>query len=537
MIGRLGRSALTAVFVLAAGAGAWAQGGASASLSGSVLDTDGGVVPGASVVVKNNATGVATTTITNTAGAFSVPALSAGTYTVSVSLSGFKTAVLKEVVVQAATPASVKVTLEVGNLSETIEVKANTEIIQTQSATISTTINADQINKIPLPTRNALNFVTFLPGVDTAGVNRDSLVNGLPQSAISISMDGVNIQDLYNKTGDGFFARVTPRQDAVEQVTVTSATPGADAAGAGAVQIRFVTRSGTNQYKGTAYHYFRHPDLNTNYFFNKRNNLDKNHVVLNQYGASESGPLVIPGLYDGRGKAFFFVNHEEFLQPTEVARTATMMNPISQTGVFQYTTAAGVQQINLLTLAASQNNPAITASLDPTIQSVLTRIRDTAPLGNLTQNTDPNTMRFVFQNQGRQIERQPTVRIDYNLGSQHRLSGTYNWEKVQRNPDILNDDDPAFPNLPNFSLYNSYRPSASIMLRSTLSGTMVNEARFGSAWGPSYFGLQNITPEQFDYLGGFALDFPLVTDPYINRNPSSRGAPTNKKKQTLKREK
>jgi hypothetical protein len=524
MQGRLAAIVLGLGVCLAHGAIASAQGGASSSLTGTVLDTGGGVVPGATVVVKNDATAIATNTLTNTAGVFSVPALDAGTYTVSVSLVGFKTAVVKNVVLAAATPSNIKVTLDVGSLNETIEVKTGAEIVQTQSATISTTINADQINKIPLPTRNALNFVTFLPGVDTAGVNRDSLINGLPQSTISITMDGVNIQDLYNKTGDGFFARVTPRQDAVEQVTVTSATPGADAAGAGAVQIRFVTRSGTNQYKGTAYHYFRHPSLNTNYFFNTRNGLDKNHVVLNQFGASEGGPLMIPGLFDGRGKAFFFVNHEEFHQPTEVARTATMLNPLSQTGVFQYTTSTGTQQINLLQLAAAQNNPAITSTLDPTIQSVLNQIAATAPQGNLTQNTDPNTMRFVFQNEGHQIERQPTVRIDYNLSATHRLSGSYNWEKVQRDPDILNDDDPAFPGLPNFSLYNSYRPSASLTLRSTLSGTMVNEARVGGAWGPSYFGLQNIVPEQFSYLGGFALDFPLVTDPYINRNPSARTA-------------
>ena len=115
----------------------------------------------------------------------------------------------------------------------------------------------DQINKMPLPTRNALNAVTFLTGVNTSGINRDANVNGLPQSFINITLDGVGNNDQYNKSTDGFFASVTPRQDAVEAVTVTMAAGGADIGGHGAVGINFVTRSGSNQFTGSAYEYYR----------------------------------------------------------------------------------------------------------------------------------------------------------------------------------------------------------------------------------------------------------------------------------------
>lgn len=228
---------------------AGAQGGSAASsLSGVVVDPGGGVVPGASVVVKNNATGVTLDTVTNTAGAFSVPALDPVTYTVTVSLMRFKTAVVTDVKLVAAMPASIKVTLDVGSVSETIEVKGHTDLIQTQSATVSSTIGTDQIKNLPLETRNALNFVTFLPGVDTIAAQRNSTISGLPQNTINITLDGVNVNNNRQKSSDGFYSMVRPQLDAIEEVTLTGATPGAESAGQGAVQVRFVTRSGSDRY-------------------------------------------------------------------------------------------------------------------------------------------------------------------------------------------------------------------------------------------------------------------------------------------------
>lgn len=120
-----------------------------------------------------------------------------------------------------------------------------------------------------------MDFVNFLPGVSTPGGNRDATINGLPQGVINITLDGVNIQDNTLETGAGFFAIVSPRLDAIEEVTVTTASQGADGAGQGAVQIKFVTRSGTNQFTGSAYHYYRNDTLNANTWFNNRNAIDK----------------------------------------------------------------------------------------------------------------------------------------------------------------------------------------------------------------------------------------------------------------------
>ena len=197
--------------------------------------------------------------MTNSAGTFSVPALDAGTYTVTVSLSGFKTALVKDVVLAIGTPGSIKAVLEVGGIEQTVEVVATTQLINTQTPTIASTLTSEQINKLPVATRNLVNAVTFLPGVNTAGVNRDSNFNGLPDSFVAISLDGVNNNENFNKSTEGLFAMVTPRPDAVEAVTVTTAGAGADVGGHGAVQIAFQTRSGTNRFTGSAYHYHRSP--------------------------------------------------------------------------------------------------------------------------------------------------------------------------------------------------------------------------------------------------------------------------------------
>ena len=121
-------------------------------------------------------------------------------------------------------------------------------------------------------------------------------MNGLPQSAINITIDGMSAQDNHLKTGDGFFARVSPRLDAIEEVTVNSAAQDASSTGQGAVQIRFVTRSGSNQFTGSGYYYLQHYNLNANTWFNNRDNAPKADDVLHQPGGRIGGPVMIPGV-------------------------------------------------------------------------------------------------------------------------------------------------------------------------------------------------------------------------------------------------
>ena len=153
----------------------------------------------------------------------------------------------------AALPASVKVTLQVGTIAENVTVVGESAtVVQSQSPAISTNLTGAQITSLPLTSRNALDSLTSLAGFNTSGTARNSTVSGLPRSAINITLDGMSVQDNYLKTTDGYFARLSPLLDSVEEVTVTTAGNTADATGQGAVQIRFVTKAGTNKWTGTA---------------------------------------------------------------------------------------------------------------------------------------------------------------------------------------------------------------------------------------------------------------------------------------------
>jgi len=518
---------LAALAWIAGGPAVWAQGASTSPLSGVVVDSNGGVIPGAAVLVKDVGTNTSYDAISNAEGAFTVPALGAGTYSVTVTLSGFKTAVLNDVRIVPGVPSSVKAVMEIGALTETVVVSGATDIVNTRTATISATLNADEINRMPLPTRNAINAVTFLPGVNTATTNRDSNFNGLPDSFVAITLDGVNNNDNFNKSSEGLFALVTPRQDAVEAVTVTTAVGGADVGGSGAVQLSFVTRSGTNRFAGSAYEYFRSPDLNTNYYFNTINDLPKNDVTLNQYGFRQGGPIVVPGLFNGRDKAFFFVNYEELRLPNAATRTRTVLAPSAQAGVFSYTTATGVRQVNVLDLAA--RNGQITA-LDPLVMRTLGYINSAiGTTGTVNETSDPLLLSYEWQSAGNQREYQPVFRVDYNLSTKHRLTGTGNWQKVVRDPDQLNNGDVRFPGASNYSRYTSTRPIYSTSLRSTLGGNLVNEARGGiTRGGASYFGepISN-GPQTFASLNGYALDFDQnigLTNWFTANGPTSRSA-------------
>jgi hypothetical protein len=517
--------------ILVAAGPAFAQGGTTSTISGVVVDAAGGVVPGAEVQIKHNATGVTQSGVSNAEGAFSFPSLPIGTYTVTVTLQGFKTFVANDVVLTSGAPADVRAVLEVGGLEEQIVVSSKSEIVQTQSTVISSTVNANQILKLPNVSRAALDFVTSLPGVTTAGGNRQSQINGLPRGVINITLDGVNVQDNTLRSTDGFFAIVNPRLDAVEEITVTTATQEASA-GQGAVQIKFVTRSGGNDFTGSGYHYFRSDKLNANTWLNNRGGVDKTPLKQNQIGGRAGGPIVIPGLFDGRNKAFFFFNYEEFRQPGAVTRDRNILNPLAQQGIFTYIPTGGSPQtVNLLALAAANGQ---TSTADPIVANLLRDIR-AAVTGGSIQRLDDNLERFRFNNDFESVIRYPTTRIDYNITEKHRFSNAFNYQQFNTNPDTLNNRDPRFPGFPATASQTSKRYGISNTLRSTVNSNVVNEALVAWSGAPVQF-FQELNPSMWGGTsvadqGGYRILFPTTagmnpTDPSNAATPSSRNAST-----------
>ncbi|MCR4375484.1 MAG: TonB-dependent receptor [Acidobacteria bacterium] len=530
MTARLIRFALLALLLACASTPAFAQGSSTSSLSGSVVDADGGAIPGATVIVKNNATGVSIEAVSNSTGQFSFPGLTAGTYTVTVSLTGFKTYVANDVRLLASRPGEITARLEIGALSETIEVKASSELIQTQSSTVSSTLSTEQLTELPLVSRNALYALTTLPGVSSTGGPRNALINGLPNNTVNITIDGVGTGNQLQST-DGFFSMVTPRMDAVEEVTVTGAVPGVGA-GAGSVQIAFVTRSGSNQFDTSGYFYWKDERFNSNYFFNEIANLPKNEVKLYNYGGRVGGPIVLPG-FDGRGKAFFFFNMEVQLTPTSITRTRTILKDSAAAGIFTYDrTIGGVttqQTVDLLQLAAANGQLATT---DPTVMALIARIKAaTATTGVISETNNRNVNEYRFQAAGTFNQYAPTGRIDYNLTDKHRITATYYWQRFKSNPDLLNNTEVRFPGFANYGQQNSYRTTGSLGVRSTLTSNMVNEFKGGWQWSPNDF-FSNVTPDMFADQGGYSLGIPqngntaLITGATSRSNSAPRNTTT-----------
>ena len=235
----------------------------------------------------------------------------------------------------------------------------------------------------------------------------------------------------------------------VEQVTVSEATATADSSGQGAVQIKFVTRSGSNTPTGSVYEYLRDTSLMTNSWQNEFRGLPKNVINWNQFGVRQGGPIVVPGLYDGRGKAFFFFNYEEFRLAVTAATNRTAISPEAQAGLFRYgCTAAGgcTGAVDVLALAARNGQ---IATVDPTVATMFSMINASVQTqGSSQQNVDRNTYTYSWQPPEFRIERFPFARVDVNLTSKQRLGGTFLYHKINSDPDIVNSGFSSYPDIP-----------------------------------------------------------------------------------------
>jgi hypothetical protein len=497
---RLAPRTLVAVVIVASvmlpAARAFAQGaGITTSLSGLVTDASGAVIPGATVVIRNNTTAAVSETFTDSVGRFTLPALNPGTYTVTISLTGFKTAVLPDVPVNAAIPANVRAILEVGALTETVVVTGRSEVVQTQTAAVQTTLVAQQMQALPLVSRTALDYAVNLPGVSTPDSTlRSSTISGLPGEAINITVDGINAQDNRLKQRDGFFMMTRTQMDSVEEVTVSTATPGSEANGQGAVQVRVVTRSGSNRFSGAVYNTWRNQagvasddvvtrarkskwiwGLNTAYWFNKRDVVKTtageyfiNDVRLQMPGFRVGGPIITD-------KLFYFFNLEWFLSPVQPTYTRYLVNEAARSGYFTYpaTDGSGNRSVPLLAIAAANGQ---TSTMDPTVAKLLADIRNATQTEGAVEAYNVNVDKYTYAWNVKDTRYFPTLRIDYNLGSSQRVTFSARY----LNFDVPNGYPSQFPGFPNKGGQYSQRYMWQGTWRSTIGKNVVNEARVGS---------------------------------------------------------
>ena len=222
-------------------------------------------------------------------------------------------------------------------------------------------------------------FFHATPGQANDGARFNTNVAGFTNSNIKITIDGVTTSSLLDN--QGMFSIITPRLDAVEEVSLTTASAGADASGGGAVQVRVATRSGTNKFQLSLYWYQQHANFNSNTFFNRLAGLPVPTATNYTYGGRVGGPIILPG-FDGRGRAFFFFNQEEVYGPIETARARTIISQPALNGDFGYGTTT-INTVNVLALAAANGQ---IATYDPTIKALIIPIKMVygATNGNMT---------------------------------------------------------------------------------------------------------------------------------------------------------
>ncbi len=511
------RVTVAVVLLAAVGTLAWAQ-TPTGAITGTVADSAGDAVTGATVQIRHATTGATRQVFTNVQGAFTFATIEPGQYSVTITRLGYKVVVIADVTVAAGQTAPRKVVLEI-------------KVIPPPSTGIPITLDADDMNRLPLPLRSMMDAVAFLPGVNTLDITRHATVNGLTGAFVSVTFDGVSDEDNYEKSTGGFLAWTSPRPDGVATAAATLTAPPADVAGA--AQIAFRTRSGSDRWLGAVYQSFRSPGLAANDWFSENAGQPEADGTLNQFGARGGGPIGKPG---AAARVFAFLNYEQLRRSGTVSRRRAVLNSASQSGVFRYQVSSGgaiqIREVNLLSLAGAA---AVGNALDPTVGKVLNDIRQStaaaeaggrAVNGRHSQTSDPKLMAYEWQSPVDDLERQPVLRLDANLTSKHRVGVTYSWESVTRDADVVSGDDLRFPGFGNSSGYESRRPMFGATVRSTLSDTIINEVTIGTRWGATEFGSETGTGAgTFSGSGGYALALGLgLTDAHASNEIASRTA-------------
>ncbi len=276
------------------------------TISGVATDESGAALPGVTVTATNAATGINRVTESNLSGHYQLPPLPPGTYSLTGELSGFRPARLNRVVVNVGTDVTVNLTMHIG-VSETMTVTAVAPVVDTTRSQVSSVVNEKAIESLPVNGRNFIDFVLTTPGVVRDVRAGDISFAGQRGTLNSLVVDGANNDNTFfgqavGRTGSGR-APYQFSQDAVQEFQVNANAYSAEYGRAGGAVINVVTKSGTNDFHGSLFAYYRDESLNANDYINVINNRAKSPYHYDQYGFSAGGPIV-------RDRHFFFVNFD-----------------------------------------------------------------------------------------------------------------------------------------------------------------------------------------------------------------------------------
>ena len=324
-----------------------------ASIVGTITDKTGSVIPGVSVKVTHENTNTSVTALTGEAGSYSAPNLVPGSYTITAQHPGFSSAVVRGFVVQVGQAARLDLTMEVGAVEQSVEVRGAAPLLQTEDSSIGQVIAPEPINALPLNGRNFVQLAIIAPGVSGLDYAQPNLINsgkrpdelrpggtGLQANGVrsylnQVLVDGIDATEMISQT---FVVR--PAVEGIQEFKVLTNNAGAEfGRGAGAV-IVLTTKSGSNQFHGSVFEFLRNSALDAKNFFDRPDQKIP-AFRLNQFGAAIGGPVLLPK-YNGRNRTFFFLDYEGYREVLAQTFVVTVPTEAMRRGEFAGIAANGI---------------------------------------------------------------------------------------------------------------------------------------------------------------------------------------------------
>ncbi len=491
LFSRLALCSLSAALLVGASGAAWAQTG-TASLYGEVTDQQKQVVPGANVTVTHTQTGVAHSDVTDARGTYRFTNLAPGTYDLKVELTGFKTALVEKIPLQVETTTKSNVVLEVGTVAETVNVTAESSRINVTDASLGNAISQEQIRNLPVEARNVVHLLSLQPGavfIPTSNPNtsdpRYGSVTGARADQQNVTLDGVDVNDPQNQTAYTSAVRMT--QESLQEFRVSTATYNADTGHSSGPQVSLVTRSGTNQYDGSAYWFFRRTATSSNEYFLElaQRGSGKESVPpkldKDNFGGAVGGPI-------RRNRMFFFGNFEALQETSESPVTRGVPSDSFRDGVLMYScavagacpggTVRGFTNTHTIPAGWYGMTPAEIAAIDPLgigPSLAASQYLKQYPSPNEPGTDGRNLMNFTFSAPIENKFYTYISRFDYKLTE----SGNHNlFARFGRQDDTIVDP-PQFPGQPprRQRLFNNY--GLAVGYDSVLTQNLSNSFRYG----------------------------------------------------------
>jgi len=485
-----------------------AQDLSTGSLNVTVVDSSGALVPGAQLVLKDLGTNDVHSATTRATGVSVIPFLNPAAYSLNVSKSGFSSSDYPNVTIQTNQVTNLTVTLKVGAATDTVTVSSETSpIFDTTQNTLSTTIDMKQVEDLPTAARDVFSLAFLVPG------SVDDNFNNLPGGAVDTSTNGFSTMSNRNKSG-GFDTNgpaTTQRLETTQEMTVETGELNASKGGTTAMDIGFLTKRGTNKLHGELFEDYRSEVLNANGWNNNNAGLPRNLLIINDFGGDFGGPIL-------KDKLFFFASLGNYRQPQQALVRTPIPTAAVLNGVYTYANATtnATETVNVLQTGQGAGCSTCTGTVNTLIASDLANIQTaTALAGTSISPLDLNHNQLNFYNKASTIERFPTLRLDYNLTQNFRLTGAV----TESNFYYINGGAPPYPgplfaNQASSSKARNYQVVAGFDW--TIKPNLVSAFRAGYLYDSFLYNTQGMGAPTADMLEQGQLAFGLGLNSGIN---------------------